>query len=297
MKSKILFSVGTIGVLFMIIGQLSFSINDTIVKLVVKNIGDNNSLYSVIFLRGLVTSSLLGLYLIFFEKKNLIKILSIKSFHIRGLYEVLTALFFLLGLILLPISEVYPLLMTNPFFVTIFAFVFLGEKVGFRRWCAVIIGFLGVLVVVNPQNFQFNYLLLLPILAAIFLTLRDITTKGVVTKSNSIEITFVSALLITGFAGLGSILFGYHVSVDDISYILVSSIFVLFGYLFSVLTVFYAPLSLTASARYSVIVFGMIFGNLILSEIPTFNMIIGAIIITLSGLFVIKREKEIGKIK
>ena len=72
---------------------------------------------------------------------------------------------------------------------------------------------------------------------------------------------------------------------------------VLFGYLFSVLTVFYAPLSLTASARYSVIIFGMIFGFLILGETPTYNMIIGAIIITLSGLFVIKREKEIGKIK
>ena len=77
MKSKILFSVGTIGVLFMMAGQLSFSINDSYVKLVVKNIGDDNSLYSVIFLRGLVTSSLLGLYLIFFEKKNLIKILEL----------------------------------------------------------------------------------------------------------------------------------------------------------------------------------------------------------------------------
>ena len=283
MKSKILFSVGTIGVLFMMAGQLSFSINDSYVKLVVKNIGDDNSLYSVIFLRGLVTSSLLGLYLVFFEKKNLIKILSIK--------------FFFVGLILLPISEVYTLLITNPFFVTIFAFLFLGEKVGIRRWCAVIIGFLGVLVVVNPQNFQFNYLLVLPILAAIFLTIRDIATKSLATKSNSVEITFVTAFLITGFAGLGSIIFGYQVSGEDVNYILASSIFVLFGYLFSVLTVFYAPLSLTASARYSVIIFGMIFGYLILGETPTYNMIIGAIIITLSGLFVIKREKEIGKIK
>ena len=140
--------------------------------------------------------------------------------------------------------------MTNPFFVTIFAFLFLGEKVGIRRWCAVIIGFLGVLVVVNPQNFQFNYLLLLPILAAIFLTIRDIATKSLATNSNSVEITFVTALLITGFAGLGSIIFGYQVSGEDVNYILASSIFVLFGYLFSVLTVFYAPLSLTASARY-----------------------------------------------
>ena len=71
MKSKILFSTGIFGIIFMMAGQLSFSINDSYVKLVVKNIGDDNSLYSVIFLRGLVTSSLLGLYLVFFEKKNL----------------------------------------------------------------------------------------------------------------------------------------------------------------------------------------------------------------------------------
>ena len=114
----------------------------------------------------------------------------------------------------------------------------MGEKVGIRRWCAVIIGFLGVIVVVNPQNFQFNYFLLLPILAAIFLTIRDIATKSLATKSNSVEITFVTALLITGFAGLGSIIFGYQVSSENVHYIFVSSIFVLFGYLFSVLTVF-----------------------------------------------------------
>ena len=62
------------------------------------------------------------------------------------------------------------------------------------------------------------------------------------------------------------------------------------------MTVFYAPLSLTASARYSVIIFGIILGYFILGEIPTSNMIIGALIITLSGLFVIKRQKDIGKI-
>ena len=75
-----------------------------------------------------------------------------------------------------------------------------------------------------------------------------------------------------------------------------SGVFVLFGYLFSVMTVFYAPLSLTASARYSVIIFGIIFGYLIIGEVPNINMIFGAIIITFSGLFVIQREKNLGKI-
>ena len=296
MKSKILFSTGVFGILLMMAGQLSFAVNDTFVKLSVKNIEVNSSIFSVIFTRGSITTLLLGLYLIIIEKKNLINILFVRKFHIRGLYEVLTALFFFIALIFLPISEVYTLLMTNPFFVTIFAFIFLKEKVGIRRWLAVLIGFIGVVVVINPHNLDFNYLFLLPIISAIFLTIRDISTKTLATKSNNVEITFVTAFLITIFAGLASLFFGYHVTIDETPHILISSIFVLFGYLFSVMTVYYAPLSLTASARYSVIIFGIIFGYFILNEVPSSNMIIGAIIITLSGLFVIKREKEVGKI-
>ena len=296
MKSKILFSTGVFGILLMMAGQFSFSVNDSFVKLAVKEIDINSSIFSVIFTRGIITTILLALYLRLFEKKNLIKIITIKSFHIRGLYEVLTALFFFIALVFLPISEVYTLLMTNPFFVTIFAFVFLKEKVGIRRWIAVFLGFIGVVVVINPQNMDFNYLFILPIISAIFLTIRDIATKSLATKTNNVEITFITALLITIFAGIGSVLFGYHVTVNQIPHLCISSIFVLFGYLFSVMTVFYAPLSLTASARYSVIIFGIIVGYLILDEIPSSNMISGAIIITLSGLFVIKRQKDTGKI-
>ena len=156
MKSKILFSTGSFGILLMMAGQLSFAVNDSFVKLAVKNIEVDSSIFSVIFTRGSITTVLLGLYLIFVEKKNLINILVIKKFHIRGFYEVLTALFFFTALILLPISEVYTLLMTNPFFVTIFAFLFLKEKVGIRRWAAVVIGFIGVVVVINPQNLNFE---------------------------------------------------------------------------------------------------------------------------------------------
>ena len=296
MKSKILFSSGLFGIILMMAGQLSFSINDSFVKLAVKEININSSIFSVIFSRGVIATILLGLFLYFIEKKNLIKIIRIKSFHVRGLYEVLTALFFFIALVFLPISEVYTLLMTNPFFVTIFAFLFLKEKVGIRRWSAVFLGFIGVLVVINPKNLDFNFLFILPIISAIFLTIRDIATKSLATKTNNVEITFITALLITIFAGIGSLFFGYHVTINQIPHLCISSIFVLFGYLFSVMTVFYAPLSLTASARYSVIIFGIILGYFILGEIPTSNMIIGALIITLSGLFVIKRQKDIGKI-
>ena len=101
----------------------------------------------------------------------------------------------------------------------------------------------------------------------------------------------------TFFSGIGSLFFEFNFKLEDLPNLLVSSIFLTTAYIFSVLTVFYAPLSLTASARYSVIVFGIIFGYFILDEVPTINMLIGAVIISFSSLFVIKRQKDLGKIK
>ncbi len=296
MKRKYILSGGTIGIILMMLGQLCFSINDTLVKLMVVELKNNMSVVNIIFLRGLITSFLILLYLKFYEKKNIINIIKIKKFRKRGFYEVLTAISFFIGLILLPVAEVYTLLMTNPFFVIIFAFIFLKEKVGIRRWAAVIIGFIGVLFVINPQNVNFNFLYFFPIIAAIFLTIRDIATKGIATKSNSFEIIFITSILITLFSGIGSLFFDFTFNIEYLSHLIISSIFLTIAYVFSVLTIFYAPLSLTASSRYSVIVFGMIFGYLILGEIPSTNMIFGATIISISGLFVINRQKKLGKI-
>ena len=297
MKRKYIFSTGAIGIIFMMIGQLSFAINDTLVKEIVIDNTSNLSVINVIFLRGLLSTSFIFIYLKFYEKKNILNIFKIKNYHKRGIYEVLTAICFFTGLILLPVAEVYTLLMTNPFFVTIFAFLFLKEKVGIRRWVAVAIGFVGVIFVVSPQNISFNFLYIFPIIAAIFLTIRDITTKGIATKSNSFEIIFITSVLMTLFSGIGSLFFDFTFKIEYLSNLFISSLFLTIAYVFSVLTIFYAPLSLTASSRYSVIVFGMLFGYLVLNEIPSINMIIGAAIISLSGLFVINREKKLGKIK
>ena len=297
MKRKYIFSTGAIGIIFMMIGQLSFAVNDTLVKEIVIDNTNNLSVINVIFLRGLLSTSFIFIYLIFYEKKNILNIFKIKNYHKRGIYEVLTAICFFTGLILLPVAEVYTLLMTNPFFVTIFAFLFLKEKVGIRRWIAVAVGFVGVIFVVNPQNISFNFLYIFPIIAAVFLTIRDIATKGIATKSNSFEIIFITSILMTLFSGIGSLFFEFTFKIEYLPNLFISSIFLTIAYIFSVLTIFYAPLSLTASARYSVIVFGMIFGYLILNEIPSKNMVIGATIISLSGLFVIRRQKKLGKIK
>ena len=205
MKRKYIFSPAILGILFMILSQFSFSLNDSLVKLIVIESSNQLSLLNTIFIRGLFTTLVILLYIKIVERKNLITIVSQIPYHKRGLYEVLTAICFLSGLILLPFAEVYTLLMTNPLFVTIFAFLFLKEKVGVRRWIAITVGFIGVLIVINPNKVDFNFLYILPIMAAIFLTIRDIKTKNIANDNNSFEIIFITSLLMTVFSGFGSL--------------------------------------------------------------------------------------------
>ena len=297
MKRKYIFSPAILGILFMILSQFSFSLNDSLVKLIVIESSNQLSLLNTIFIRGLFTTLVILLYIKFVERKNLITIVSQIPYHKRGLYEVLTAICFLSGLILLPFAEVYTLLMTNPLFVTIFAFLFLKEKVGVRRWIAITVGFIGVLIVINPNKVDFNFLYILPIMAAIFLTIRDIKTKNIANHNNSFEIIFITSLLMTVFSGFGSLFSEFSLEFKSLFKIILASIFLSIAYLLSVLTVFYAPLSLTSSARYSVIIFGIFFGYIFFDELPTINMIIGALFIIFSGLFVIQRERKLGKTK
>lgn len=295
MKRKYIFSPAILGILFMILSQFSFSLNDSLVKLIVIESSNQLSLLNTIFIRGLFTTLVILLYIKIVERKNLITIVSQIPYHKRGLYEVLTAICFLSGLILLPFAEVYTLLMTNPLFVTIFAFLFLKEKVGVRRWIAITVGFIGVLIVINPNKVDFNFLYILPIMAAIFLTIRDIKTKNIANDNNSFEIIFITSLLMTVFSGFGSLFSEFSLEFKSLFKIILASIFLSIAYLLSVLTVFYAPLSLTSSARYSVIIFGIFFGYIFFDELPTINMMIGALFIIFSGLFVIQRERMLGK--
>ena len=285
------------GIFFMLLASLFFAINDALVKYAVKQLGSDSSLFNVVFLRAIFTSLLILLSIFLFGKFNFKKIFYDKNSYIRGVFECFAAFTFLTALMLMPMAVTYTLLNTVPLIVTAASAILLGEKVGIRRWSAVIIGFIGVLIVINPTNLIFGFIFILPILSAIFLTMRDVITKSYKDTSNSLELIFITSLLVTISFGIVSIFFPININYESTLYIAVASIALVLAYLFSVLTIIYAPLSLTSSTRYSVIVFGIILGYLFFNEIPSFNMIIGAIIISLSGLFVINREKKLGKIK
>ena len=184
-----------------------------------------------------------------------------------------------------------------PILITASGAFILGEKVGWRRWTAVICGFIGVLIVIDPTNLKFGFAFIYPLIAAIFITQRDTITRKFLNHFDSLQIVLITSFSVTVFFGFGMFLNYKPINLEIFIYIFLSAFFVTLGYYFSVLTIKAANISTTSPFRYTIIIFGIILGYFIFNEIPALNMILGSIIIIGSGIFIILRQKKIGIIK
>ena len=277
----------------MIFCMFFFAINDALIKHVLLIYKDITILGEVIFIRGVISTLILGLYL-FFKKKLTLDVMISKPLHGRGAVESIAAVFFFLGLMYLPFGELYSLLNLAPILITASGAFILGEKVGWRRWTAVILGFVGVLIVVNPNDLKFGFAFLYPLISAVFITQRDTITRKYLKNFDSLQVVFITSLSVTIFFSFGMILNYQPINLEIFIYIFLSAIFVTMGYYFSVLTIKTANISTTSPFRYTIIIFGIVLGYFIFKETPSINMIIGSLLIIGSGIFIIFRQKKIG---
>ncbi|MSP06363.1 MAG: DMT family transporter [Candidatus Fonsibacter sp.] len=282
-----------LGITYMLLCMLFFSINDAFIKYILLLYKDITLLGEVIFIRGICSTLILGLYL-HFKKKLPLNIIKSKPLHARGAIESIAAIFFFIGLMYLPFGELYSLLNLAPILITASGAFILGEKVGWRRWTAVILGFIGVMIVIKPHDLQFGFAFIYPLISAIFITQRDTITKKYLKKFDSLQVVFITSLSVTIFFSFGMLLNYKPINFEIFIYIFLSAIFVTIGYYFSVLTIKTANISTTSPFRYTIIIFGIILGYFIFNETPSINMLFGSLLIIGSGIFIILRQKKIG---
>ena len=286
-----------LGILYMLLCQFSFATNDAFVKVIYENYDEIFVLNQIVFIRGIFTLFFILLFLYIKKELNFKLIFTSNELRIRGLLETLASLFFFIGLALLPFANVYILLSIAPILLTVFGAIFLNEKVRWRRWSAVLLGFIGVVVVINPGKLEFGYYFIFPILAAIMLSIRDLYTKNFKHNYHSLQIAFMTCFVVTIFFGILSIYKFYDFSLKDIFILFISAFFLSIGYIFSIATIKIALVSVTSTFRYSVILWGILYGYFLFDEVPLANSYIGALIIIVSGLIIISRQKKIGVIK
>ena len=296
MKKKII-NNELLGILYMILCQFSFATNDAMVKFIYQSYNEIFVLNQLIFIRGIFALLFIGVFLYFKKQLNFKVIFSSRQLTVRGLLEALAAVCFFIGVATLPFGMVYILLSLAPIILTMFGALFLNEKVRWRRWTAVILGFVGVVIVINPGELRFGYFFIFPLLSAILLSFRDMYTKKIKGNFHSLQIAFITCLVVTIFFGFLSIYKTYSFSLKEVAILFVSSFFLSLGYIFSIATIKVALVSVTSTFRYSVIIWGILYGYFYFNEIPNTNTYIGAIMIIISGIVIISRQKQLGKIK
>jgi len=294
--SRLIKNKEIVGIIYMLIAQFSFSTNDALVKIIYQTYNEIFVLNQVIFIRGIFAVLFIALILFIKQKVNFIKIFKSKELVTRGLLESFACLFFFIGIATLPFAKVYILLSLAPIILTFIGAVFLNEKVRFVRWAAIILGFAGVTVVVNPGKLEYGFNFIFPLLCAVLLSIRDVYTKNMKQKFHSLEIAFITCFVVTVFFGILSFYQFYSFNLNQILILMISAIFLSIGYIFAVATIQIALVSTTSTFRYSVIIWGIVYGYLIFNEIPKLNTFIGGLMIIISGLIIILREKHLGKI-
>ncbi|KJZ08195.1 membrane protein [Marinomonas sp. S3726] len=280
-----------IGALWMITSMGAFAIEDAFVKVATKSIPIGEVL-AIFGLGGMLVYAAL----LFLNREPLFipEILS-RSMLIRVGFEVTGRLFYVLALALIPLSLVTVILQATPLVVVAGAVLVLGEKVGMRRWAAIVTGLLGVIVIVQPGTEGFSELSLLAILGMICFAGRDLASRVA-------PATIGTSLL--GLYGFVSVLIAgvlYSIWADDPFVIPKTevSLSLLGAIIFGVLAYYClmkamrtGEVSAVTPFRYIRLLFGTALGLLLFGEALTPAMLIGSALIVISGLFIIWRGKR-----
>ena len=233
----------------------------------------------------------------FFFRKSLVWTDKPKLQFIRGLILLIANICFFYAISVISLAKALTLAFVAPLIVPAFSPIFLGEKVGFRRWSAVIIGFIGSLVVIRPGFVEINLASIAALGTGIMYGFYLIITRKLSTSDNPLL-----TLLLTGVVGaiIISIVMPFvwvAPNLSQWSMMAAIGIFACVGHLFLILSLKYADASKLAPFSYFEIITNIIIGFYFFNDFPDNWTFLGLFIIILSGIYISRRENLITKIK
>ncbi len=232
-----------------------------------------------------------------FFRKNLVWTNKPMLQLIRGLILLLANIFFFYAISIISLAKALTLAFIAPLIVTAFSPTFLKEKVGFRRWTAVIIGFVGSLIVIRPGFVEINSASLSALCTGVMYGFYLIITRKLSTSDNPLL-----TLLLTGVVGaiITSAVMPFiwvKPTLNQWTMMAAIGIFACIGHLFLILSLKYADASKLAPFSYFEIITNIFIGYYFFSDFPDNWTFLGLLIIVLSGLYIFRRESLVKKIK
>jgi drug/metabolite transporter (DMT)-like permease len=212
---------------------------------------------------------------------------------IRGLILLIANICFFYSISVISLAKALTLAFVAPLIVTAFSPMFLGEKVGLRRWSAVVIGFIGSLVVIRPGFVEINLASLAALGTGIMYGFYLIITRKLSTSDNPLL-----TLLLTGVVGAVIVtcvmpFVWVKPTLNQWSMMAAIGVFACIGHLFLILSLKYADASKLAPFSYFEIITNIIIGYYFFSDFPDNWTFLGLLIIVLSGIYISRRESTV----
>lgn len=276
----------------MVVSMAGFTINDAITKSVVETINQGQ----VMLVRGAFATTMIGFLAWHQGALRMPGQAMHPSVALRTVCELGATISFLTALAHMPLANISAVLQALPLAVTMGAALFLGETVGWRRWIAIGVGFLGVVVIVRPGFEGFNAYSLLALLSVCFCAVRDLATRHVPAEVPSFLVSLVTAASVTIAGGLLIPLEGGWAPMTggNVGLLALASVLLIVGYQFIIMSMRVGDISFIAPFRYIALLWAILLGFVLFGDVPDTVMIVGSIIVVGSGLYTLYRERKVG---
>jgi drug/metabolite transporter (DMT)-like permease len=284
-------TANTRGAIFMVLAMAAFAVEDMLVK----SVSQTLPIGMILIVFGAFGT-------VFFMSCARVKSQSLlhpaisgKAMIIRSVCEISARLFFTLSLALTPLSSTSAILQATPLVVMIGAVLFFAETVGYRRWIAAAVGFLGVLLIIKPGANSFEPASMFAVLATIGFAGRDLGTRAAPKSLSSIQLG-VYGFIMLPIAGVLAAMWTDEWVIPSLREWLQLSIISFVGVAaYSALTAAMrnGEISFVAPFRYTRLIFALLSGVVVFSEVPDAFMLLGSTLIILSGLFSLNRARKL----
>ena len=277
--------------LYMMAGSSAFAANDTFLKL----LGSEMGMFQILVLRGIVVSAIFGAMVwharvVFADLTRADR----NFLVIRSAAEAFAAFFFFNALFNMPLANVTAILQVVPLAVALAAFIVLKEPLGWRRLSAILVGFGGVMLIVQPGTDSFSMASVHALACVVMVTLRDLSTRMMAVKVPSSLVALTTSLGVMLFGVLGSLFESWVVpSPQAWAWLSATVLFACLGYYLVILAMRVGEMSFAAPFRYASLVAAILLGWFVLEEWPDNLTFIGSAIVVATGVFALYRERQL----
>lgn len=282
--------------LYMMLGMGVFAIGDALTKYSTQTL----NLGQFMFMRGLLCILLLAFIAARQGVLSRWRDALDKVTILRGFGEVGATTFYLVGLTHLSLAFVSSVYQAVPLAVTLGAVLFLGEKVGWRRWLSIGIGFIGVLIIIRPggdgDGTGMNAYALLLLVGVCFTAMRDLSTRRINMQIPTILISAMTSIMITitGFIIMQTDTGWVQSTTTDIIHVSIAAVLLIIGYHCIILATRAGDMSFASPFRYTSLLWAIALSYIVFNQIPDQNTLIGSAIVVASGCYMLYREAITG---